>query len=46
MDDAGIAIVSEFEMTEKFNNYFASVFTFEDTSNIPEAEQMFEGPTN
>jgi len=30
-------------MAEAFNNYFTSVFTVEDTSNIPAATTIFHG---
>ena len=32
------------EVDDEFNNYFSSVFTIEDTLNIPEPVPMFHGP--
>ena len=32
------------EVVDEFNNYFSSVFTIEDTLNIPEPVAMFHGP--
>jgi len=31
------------EMANEFNNYFASVFSIEDTSNMPSADKIFHG---
>src|SRR5258706_8365804 len=43
MLEAGKTAYSPQEMTEEFNKYFASVFTVENLSNMPTAEQVFVG---
>ena len=34
------------DMAEEFNNYFASVYTKENTNNIPEASGIYQGTVN
>ena len=43
MDDHGDTSVLPQDMAEKFNNYFASVFTVEKLNNIPVADKIFNG---
>ena len=42
-DDVGSLITSDEGMCEIFNEYFATVFTDEDLTNVPDAEQMWKG---
>jgi hypothetical protein len=42
-DGVGSQISSDAGMCEIFNEYFTSVFTIEDTTNIPSAVQMWKG---
>ena len=41
MDETGVVIGTDEEMCEAFNEYFASVFTVEDTTAIPTPVQMW-----
>ena len=43
VDDQGNTSILPSEMAEKFNSYFVSVFTMENTSNIPTADLIFSG---
>ena len=43
VDEQGNTSILPLEMAEKFNSYFASVFTLENTSNMPTAESVFSG---
>jgi len=44
LDDAACnTSVLPHEMAEEFNSYFASVFSIEDTSNVPSAAKLFHG---
>jgi len=43
VDDDGDVITSAQEMSEKFNSFFASVFTKDNEDNIPTAEQCYMG---
>ena len=43
VDASGSTSVLPQEMAEQFNNYFASVFSVEDTSNVPSADKLFQG---
>jgi hypothetical protein len=43
IDKDGIKIDSTLEMSEMFNEYFASVFTVENVQDIPEGEKIFKG---
>lgn len=38
-NDVGEVIMGNKEMAEELNNFFASVFTVEDTSNVPEIQE-------
>ena len=42
-DDLGNLIVDNKECANLLNNYFSTVFTIEDTSNIPEPKRIFQG---
>ena len=42
-DSTGQLVTADENMAEMLNNFFCSVFTREDTSTIPEAEQRFLG---
>ena len=42
-DSSGNMTSDDEKMAELLNNFFCSVFTREDVSNLPEAEQLFEG---
>ena len=44
-DSAGNLITDDDKMAELLNDFFCSVFTQEDCSNIPDAEQLFTGDT-
>jgi len=43
VDDQGKTSILPSEMAEKFNSYLASVFTVENTSNMPTADLIFSG---
>ena len=43
VNDDGDVISATQDMTEVLNNYFSSVFTHEDTSGIPQVENIFQG---
>ena len=43
VDDQGDVINSSQDLTEKFNTYFSSVFTVENLSNLPTADEIFHG---
>ena len=43
VNDDGDVISATQDMTEELNNYFSSVFTHEDTSGIPQVENIFQG---
>jgi len=38
-----ITSVLPHEIAEEFNSYFVSVFSIEDTSNVPSADKLFHG---
>jgi len=42
-DETGTLVNSDEGMCESFNDYFTSVFTREDTTNIPRGEQVWKG---
>jgi hypothetical protein len=44
-DSTGNLITDDDKMAELLNDFFCSVFTQEDCSNIPETEQLFTGDT-
>ena len=43
VNDSGTASVFPQDLADKFNQYFASVFTVETTSNIPTVDNVFHG---
>jgi len=43
-DSMGHCLGGVSEIVDEFNNYFSSVFTKEDTSNVPEPVTIFQGP--
>ena len=43
-DSTGQCLNGLQEIVNEFNNYFSSVFTIEDTANVPEPVKMFHGP--
>jgi len=45
-NSSGQLYTQNVDMAEEFNKYFASVYTKEDTTNIPEASGIYQGTVN
>jgi len=45
-NSSGQSYTQNADMAEEFNNYFASVYTKENTNNIPEASGIYQGTVN
>jgi len=45
-NSSGQLYTQNVDMAEEFNKYFASVYTKEDTTNIPEASGVYQGTVN